>query len=440
VNGGSVSRIRVSDISRLTQSGGEITLGLETYDAARARLQGGDVGPIASFATSDVSLAGSLASSWTLNDSSTGLLTGAAETGIDLDLLDTSFLRIAGSDFAVDGAPQTPLPAVVSAATGSLTGTLASGAALDAAFTRATGAEIHLLDGSALQARRSFVLVGDGGNAADDTGFGAVASAYRIAQTEVTNSEYAEFLRSVARNGDPHALWDGEMADDPSGGIVRSGASSNYQYAVVSGRGDWPVVFVSRDDALRYVNWLHNGRLQDPLSTESGVYTFTGGVYDEMAGRAPGARFFLPTRDEWYKAAYYDPGTQSYFDYPTSSDTAPDNPPPTRELGNAANTNDALANDEAPLSDVGAYAFSASPNGSLDQAGNVLEWLEDSTALFGSHWSSTAANAAAGATLDVATPDAQEDFLGFRVPEPSSGAIALAALATLAALRRRSAR
>ena len=39
----------------------------------------------------------------------------------------------------------------------------------------------------------------------------------------------------------------------------------------------------------------------------------------------PGALFFLPSEDEWYKAAYYKGGgtNAGYWDYPTQSDTAP---------------------------------------------------------------------------------------------------------------------
>ena len=35
------------------------------------------------------------------------------------------------------------------------------------------------------------------------------------------------------------------------------------------------------------------------------------------------AQYFLPNVDEWYKAAYYDPTSGVYFDYPTGSDSAP---------------------------------------------------------------------------------------------------------------------
>ena len=68
---------------------------------------------------------------------------------------------------------------------------------------------------------------------------------------------------------------------------------------------------------FRFVNWLHNGK--GPGDTESGVYDLS--LSPELITRAPGASYFLPDRDEWYKAAYYDPtkGGTSYWLYPTRS-------------------------------------------------------------------------------------------------------------------------
>jgi formylglycine-generating enzyme required for sulfatase activity len=44
------------------------------------------------------------------------------------------------------------------------------------------------------------VPVGDAGNAADATGYGAVAYHYRIGKYEVTNAEYCEFLNAVVKS------------------------------------------------------------------------------------------------------------------------------------------------------------------------------------------------------------------------------------------------
>ena len=49
--------------------------------------------------------------------------------------------------------------------------------------------------------------VGNPGNAADNTGFGAVSYLYRIGTYEVTNAQYAEFLNAKAAS-DPLGLYD----------------------------------------------------------------------------------------------------------------------------------------------------------------------------------------------------------------------------------------
>ena len=47
-----------------------------------------------------------------------------------------------------------------------------------------------------------------------------------------------------------------------------------------------------------------------------------------MITRSPTASFVLPTEDEWYKAAYYDPaiaGGNKYWNFATGSNTTPSN-------------------------------------------------------------------------------------------------------------------
>ena len=54
-----------------------------------------------------------------------------------------------------------------------------------------------------------------------------------------------------------------------------------------------PVTYVNYLDAVRFVNWLHNG--QGNGDTETGAYTITNG----QAIRQPGARYWIPTENEW---------------------------------------------------------------------------------------------------------------------------------------------
>lgn len=66
-----------------------------------------------------------------------------------------------------------------------------------------------------------------------------------------------------------------------------------------------PVNYVSWYDTLRFANWLHNGQLtsaQGPSTTEDGAYEMSPA---SNVLRKSGARWVLPTEDEWYKAAYH---------------------------------------------------------------------------------------------------------------------------------------
>jgi hypothetical protein len=170
-------------------------------------------------------------------------------------------------------------------------------------------------------------LIADGGNAADPlSGFGAVVDDYRIQGCEVTNKQYALFLNAVAATdtgfvftGGSDTLYDVLM--DPAGDIFRSGVAGSYVYTVPSLREEYPVQYVTFWDAVRYVNWISNCRPtgpETPNTTLNGSYDLTDRTVATLYAltRNPGARLFLPSADEWYKAGYYDAGTTSYKTYP----------------------------------------------------------------------------------------------------------------------------
>lgn len=158
-----------------------------------------------------------------------------------------------------------------------------------------------------------WVTVGYPGNAADtasncySASCGAVSVTYRVARYEVTNAQYVEFLNSKAAT-DPLGLYNTAMGSESRGGIERSGSPGSYTYSVKSGFDDKPVNYVSFFDALRFANWLNNG--QGSADTETGAYTLLGGTATPSNGltavRNPAAGVFLPSENEWYKAAYYD--------------------------------------------------------------------------------------------------------------------------------------
>jgi formylglycine-generating enzyme required for sulfatase activity len=229
------------------------------------------------------------------------------------------------------------------------------------------------------------------GNPADNrTGFGAVGYSYAISTFEVTAGQYTVFLNAVAR-ADPYGLYDSnvsDMATWPTGPrIQRAGSSGNYVYSVAAEYADRPVNFVSWGDAARFVNWLHNGQpigAQGPATTERGAYVLDGATTDVQylaVVRSPGARFALPTENEWYKAAYFDPAitaANKYWSFATRRNATPSNQLLTPDPGNNANffQNDAYRLPGFLRTNVGDFENSAGPWGTFDQMGNVGEWTE----------------------------------------------------------------
>lgn len=197
----------------------------------------------------------------------------------------------------------------------------------------------HLCAGATASAlTMETVTVGDPGNTGDPlnlnrfTGlydYGAVSYTYAIGKYEVTLNQYTEFLNAVAAT-DTYDLYHPLMAADPNiAGISRSGSSVSFTYAVI-GDGQRPVTYVSWLDAARFTNWLHNGQptgLQNASTTEDGAYTLNGFAATGLETKNVGALYWIPSENEWYKAAYYDPtkGGSDYWLYPTRSDSHPGN-------------------------------------------------------------------------------------------------------------------
>lgn len=238
------------------------------------------------------------------------------------------------------------------------------------------------------------VPVGDPGNDGDTrypdmangvSSFGSVDYRYNIGKHEVTAGEYTAFLNAVAK-ADTYDLYHTDMwGSDYGCKIQRSGSSGDYTYSVAPEYANRPVNCVSWGDATRFANWLHNGQPtgeQNASTTEDGSYSLNGAISSaalQDVTRKTGATWVIPTEDEWYKAAYYKGGSTNagYWDYPTSSDLDPG-----RNLADASGNNANYDGDPYPIDPpyyttvVGRFLNSASPYGTFDQGGNVLEWNE----------------------------------------------------------------
>ncbi len=315
-----------------------------------------------------------------------------------------------------------------------------------------------LLNASSAVATVTFdwAVIGNAGNAADTeimndgtSGYGSVGYEYSIATTEVTNAQYIEFLTAVAKT-DTYGLYNSGMGGT-YGGITQSGTSGSYSYSLKNNDENWanrPVVCVSWYDALRFINWLHNGQLSvdrrgtNATTTEYGVYDMSLGT---SVVRLAGADYWLPSEDEWYKAAYYDPVAGVYYDYATSSNDVP-------VSGVDANyPNGGFVDPVYYTTEVGEYD-NESPYGTYDQNGNVWEWNEALISgvyrgMRGGAWNSGASLLPAS-LRSYADSTAEDPGIGFRIassytelaiPEPASVGLVLLSVGGLVLRRRRKA-
>jgi formylglycine-generating enzyme required for sulfatase activity len=214
-----------------------------------------------------------------------------------------------------------------------------------------------------------FVTIGNAGNAADTTGSpnpaGAVGYEYGIGKFEVSEDLIAKFNASQSL----------QITKDTRGTAK-------------------PATSVSWNEAARFVNWLN---------TSTGgfaAYNFTtGGVNDDIAlwtavdtldydatnpYRSKRATYVLPSYNEWYKAAYYNPTNSTYYNFANGSDTAPG----AVASGTADNTavyGQTLSQGPADVNLAGGL----SPYVVMGLGGNVYEWDESSGDLANSSGSST---------------------------------------------------
>jgi hypothetical protein len=216
-----------------------------------------------------------------------------------------------------------------------------------------------------------FVTIGNPGNTADTTGSpnpaGAVGYEYDIGKFEVSEDMITKFNASQSL----------QITKDNRGPAK-------------------PATSVSWNEAARFVNWLNTS------TGNHAAYKFTtGGVNDDIdvwtsadtadydssnPYRSKRAKYFLPSYNEWYKAAYYDPNTSAYYDYTTGSDSAP------TAVASGTTAGTAVYNGN-PMSGSGPadvnLAGGLSPYGVMGLGGNVYEWEESSFDLLNSSGSSS---------------------------------------------------
>ncbi len=243
--------------------------------------------------------------------------------------------------------------------------------------------------------RFDWATVGDVNNPADPLNplVGRVAYQYKISTYETTNAQYVSFMNAVDPTGaNTLGLYNPAMTSQPNtfqtaGGIDFISANpAGSKYRSKTGLANHPVTYVSWLDAARMANWMHNG--QTAGGTETGVYNLTGPLTG-IIPRSASATIVIPTRDEWYKAAYFQPTSaggdaDGWWMYPTRSNDLPGNALsgtipnranyPTSSTGYSVTQTTTFDPSQVYTTDAGAFAASASYYGTFDQGGNAAEF------------------------------------------------------------------
>ncbi|MFT3686410.1 MAG: SUMF1/EgtB/PvdO family nonheme iron enzyme [Phycisphaerales bacterium] len=278
-------------------------------------------------------------------------------------------------------------------------------------------------------------------------GRGAVDHDYRISRYEVGASSWSAFYAAA----DAVAAQTGQQLPF----ITRGGnLSGSGQYGRVGN--------ISWRTAAMYCNWLCNGQAVTRDAFMNGAYdvsTFgfgNGGETDQLVHN-PGAQFWIPTLDEWVRAAHYDPnrngpGQDGWWQFSISRDT--NAIPGLPRWGGEANAGFSTPNLEEFTVPLGAYANVQSPWGLFDTIGQTTEWLEEPFYAFAGQLPTGRLQAGAyitgpgadivwgtiGASIGQSDPLDDAYWMGFRiaaaVPSPAPATL-LAVCATSASRRRR---
>ena len=223
---------------------------------------------------------------------------------------------------------------------------------------------------------------------------------------------------------------------------MKSGSSpNNVAYT------NMPVLFTSWFSAARFTNWLQNGQQTNSSSMETGAYTLNNQTSGNIPSRNSGATNFLPSRDEWYKAGFYDGNTVTYKTWSTNSNAQPTNTVSNLTLANVANYGSTATPTLSPIS-VGSYINTTSPYGAFDMFGNATEYTDTAGTgadvgrpqMFSGSWATAVSSAGSWNSTAVAvfrsstTVTGQVGFRVAAVPEPATIALASVGIASLAGL------
>lgn len=210
-----------------------------------------------------------------------------------------------------------------------------------------------------------------------NAGRGSVPYTFRASKLEITTSQWMEFLNTFSSQGKDMSyfkpLWWGAQF-----------GGSTYSLRPVASASLIPVRGITWRAAAQYCNWLHNDKSANSQAMLSGAYdvstfsTLPDGSFTDQREHSPGAKFWIPTLDEWMKAAHYDPdrygqGQGGWWEFQNGTNSPSVSGPPGVGETSAGWRTSNFAEWDVPL---GAYPQTLSPYGLLDLSGGASEWLE----------------------------------------------------------------
>ena len=278
------------------------------------------------------------------------------------------------------------------------------------------------------QFNMEFVTIGNPGNAADTTGnpnpAGSVGYTYSVGKYEVSEQMISKYNSEF---GNANSLVITHLNQGPNK----------------------PATSITWNEAARFINWLNTSTggfaayKFGSLGVNDAPILWTDSDkldYDSSNPyRSKRTQFVLPSYNEWYKAAYFNPSNSTYYDFQNGSNTAP--------VAVASGTMDNTAvygqTQIQGAADVD-KAGGLSPYGVMGLGGNVWEWEESSfdlqndsgtkdRALSGGYWYGDSSLLTSTTRVNGGGPFFSDGRIGFRVamvtpsgaevPEPSTMAI-----------------
>ena len=293
----------------------------------------------------------------------------------------------------------------------------------------------------------AFVDVGNAGNPADAASrnqLGAVPYVYRIGADEISQ-EQIELATAGGLLGVTAGAWGGSQP----AAFMKWYEMAAFVNWLNTSTGNVPAYNLAYDGGSDNSSWV-----MSLWSSEDAWQTGGQNLY-----RNKNAYYFLPSDDEWFKAAYQknDGATGNYWTYPTGSDSVP-TPVASGTAAGSAVYAQSLTAPPAPVKQSGGL----SAYGTMGQGGNVWEWLE--TSVSGSNsipsedrvmWGGSSEDQSQvlqsmNSSPFNANPASENIYVGFRVasaevgvgvavPEPSTLALLTIGLGSViyAAYRRR---